>query len=172
MHKAKLEHQDDDAAPRQFRVVRADHTPHGALTWTNAKQRNRKLLLWRRAICTTFSQQVRCIRVAWVLTDLFNAERGFAHASDQYLATEAAVALNKLETSLTLLERGGAIIRVHVYVDGKPQRRIYPSAALIPPQLGGVDTPHLVGGQNLNKKRLTQLDHARLHARRREEGGR
>src|SRR5262245_8285655 len=50
----------------------------GALTWTSSAERNRRLKVWRRGVFAIFGQQPRVIRVAWVLTDLFNVKRGYA----------------------------------------------------------------------------------------------
>jgi hypothetical protein len=158
---------------RAFQIIRYDDAPPMSLRWHSRHQRNRVLRQWRRTVFAAFGDQSRCIRVAWVLLDLFHAERGFAYPSDPYLANETGLPLNKLQAALTTLDRGGAIIRVHVVAkDGRTQRRIFPSRVLIPPEAGGIDTPQLMGGQNLNVRKtrqsLTQLDMARLDAMRRD----
>jgi hypothetical protein len=87
-----------------------------------------------------------------VLYDLFNAKLGYAFPTDSHLSKLTGLALDKLQSTLTILDRGGAIIRCHVEMpDGRTQRRIYPSAALIPAETGGADTPRLPGGQNLKR---------------------
>jgi hypothetical protein len=90
------------------------------------------------------------------------------------LANETGLPLKKLQAALTAMERNSAIIRVHVFINGRPQRRIFPSAALIPPAVGGVHTPQQPGGENLKKLRLprSQFETAALQARRREEADR
>jgi hypothetical protein len=147
-----------------------------ALVWRSGSHRNRLLRKWRHAIFMMFGNQPRCIRLAWVLHDLFNVDHVFAYPSDPYLAHATGLALNKLQATLMILDQGGAIIRVHVTEGGKKQRRIYPSRSLIPPESGGIDTPQTTGGQNLNirarrKQSLTQRELARLGAERKERDG-
>jgi hypothetical protein len=159
---------------RTFRVGTGDANPASALTWNSRTQRNRLLQVWRGAIFSAFGDQARCIRLAWVLADLFHAEKGYAFASDPYLATATGLPVNKLQATLTGLDRGGGIVRTHVFQpNGRSQRRIYPASTLIPPTVGGMDTPQQLGGQNLSsiprtpRTPKTQLDLARLEAARR-----
>jgi hypothetical protein len=161
-----------DVVPlRTFRTLKGDDKPDRALTWTSPAQRNRILNRWRSAIFVAFGDQARCMRVAWVLSDLFHTKKGFAFASDPYLAKQTGLPVNKVQESLTKLDRGGGIIRAHALANGKSQRRIFPS---LPPGSGGGDTPRQPGGQNLStsprhRTPRTQFDMARLAARRREE---
>src|SRR5690348_6613835 len=99
---------------RIFRLLALDETPVEALTWSTAAQRNRCLLEWRRAVFALFGDQSRCMRTLWVLSELFNTKLVYANPSDLHLARETGLALNKLEETLTLLDRAKAIIRVHV----------------------------------------------------------
>jgi hypothetical protein len=159
---------------RTFRVMSGDSIPPAVLTWNSRAQRNRLLQVWRCAIFSVFGDQARCVRMAWVLADLFHGDRGYAHASDPYLGTSTCLPLNKVQATLTALDRGGAIVRSHVFQNGRSQRRIYPSSTLLPPDTGGADTPQQPGGQNLKaytpRIPRTQLALARLQAKRRDEG--
>jgi hypothetical protein len=134
-----------------------DTAPSGALTWASAAERNRRLKLWRRAVFSIFGEQPRAIRVAWVLTELFNVKSGYAFPSNPYLAEQTHIAVNKLRETLLILENGGAIIRV---ATGRPQRVIYPATAIIPlpalgqggsPTLGQRGEPQQPGHQNLRR---------------------
>jgi hypothetical protein len=135
------------------------------LTWATAAERNRKLKPWRRAVLTVFADQPRCLRIAWVLADLFNAKSGYAYASNEYLADETHMAENKARATLGILEAGRAIIRTYVIYNGRKQRVIYPSSALLPrPTVGRVGVPQQPGHHNLSKTpRLpkTELERAR-----------
>jgi hypothetical protein len=164
-----------DAKPaRHFLILPDGRTPDGALTWASAEQRKRALQRWRRAILATFGDSSRALRVAWVLADLFNVKSGYAFPSDRHLAEETGLRLNKLQETLTALERDGAILRVHrVQADGRTHRHIYPSRKFIPPTVGGGGTPQQPGGQNRSgtpRLRLprTQLAQALIQARRKE----
>ena len=107
-----------------------------------------------------FGERPRAIRVAWVLTDLFNVERGYAFPTNPYLAEETKLWENKLRETLLILENGGAIIRTNVTnpATGQNQRVIYPSTAIIPrpalghggrsPTLGQRGEPQQPGHQN------------------------
>jgi hypothetical protein len=140
-----------------------DTAPSGALTWGSAAERNRLLRLWRRAVFSIFGEQPRAIRVAWVLTDLFNVKRGYAFASNPYLAEVTNMAVNKLRATLGILESGGAIIRAEVInpATGQTQRVIHPATAIIPrpalghggrsPTLGRRGEPQQPGHQNLRR---------------------
>jgi hypothetical protein len=127
-----------------------DAAPSGALTWGSAAERNKRLRLWRRAVFAIFREQPRVIRVAWVLTDLFNVKKGYSFPSNPYLAKETNMAVNKLRETLGMLESGGAIIRADVTnpASGQTQRVIYPANAIIPrPTLGhGGGSPTLGQG--------------------------
>jgi hypothetical protein len=116
--------------------------PHGVLAWRSSAERNKLLKLWRRAVCTVFGEQTRCLRVAWLLDELFNAKTGYAYAGNKYLADETGIAENKVRATLLILEQGGAIVRRTISRNGVPQRVIYPAAALIPrPTVGQGGSP-------------------------------
>jgi hypothetical protein len=148
--------------------------PPGALTWRSAAERNRLLRLWRSAVLATFGNSSRCVRLAWVLSDSFNSKTGYAYASNPYLADETHIPENKMREALRALELGRAITRGWVTHNGKRQRVIYPSAALLPrPSLGHGGVPRQVGHLNLSRRpRLpkTELERARLAASLREDG--
>jgi hypothetical protein len=113
--------------------------PPGALTWASSAERNRLLRLWRRAVFAMFGQQARCVRVACVLMGLFNTKSGYAFPTNEYLAEETNIAVNKVRETLGILESGGAIMRANVTnpATSQMQRVIYPTVAIIPrPVLG------------------------------------
>jgi hypothetical protein len=146
--------------------------PPGALTWESAAQRNRLLKLWQRAVLATFGNSSRCIRLAWVLSDLFNAKTGYAYASNPYLADQTNIPENKMREALRELELGRAITRGWVTRNGKAQRVVYPSAALIPrPSLGQGEVPQQPGHLNLRRIRLpkSQFEYAHRAALARQE---
>ena len=166
-------------------------SPPGALTWTSAKERNRRLKLWRRAVCAIFGEQPRAIRIAWALGDLFSLKTGYAFPSNSFLAEQTSIALNKVTTTLSILESGRAIIRRNVTTaTGQDQRIIYAASAIIPrpalgdggrsPTLGERGEPQEPGDQNLIRKirriqgsplALARADSARRDQRRRHGGG-
>jgi hypothetical protein len=137
--------------------------PPGALTWASPAERNRLLRLWRRAVFAIFGQQARCVRVACVLMGLFNTKSGYAFPTNEYLAEETCIAVNKIREALGILESGGAIMRANVTnpATGQPQRVIYPATAIIPrpvlgqgegsPTLGRRGEPQQAGHQNLRR---------------------
>jgi hypothetical protein len=159
-------------------------SPSGALTWKSSAERNRQLRLWRRAVFSIFGEQPRAIRVAWVLTDLFNVKRGNAFPSNAYLAEESNMAVNKLRATLGILESGGAIIRAHGInpATGQTQRVIHPATAIIPrpalghggrsPTLGQRGEPQQSGHQNLRRIpriQSSQIALAKAESARRDE---
>jgi len=142
---------------RKFRIVTNDEPPQGALTWSTSYQKGKALQAWRRAVCAAHSEEPRCLKVAWVLSELFKSAKGYAYPPDFYLARETGLPTNKLQDALTRLERGGSIIRVHRLQGEQTYRRIFPSATLIPPTLGGRGTPQQPGGHKRKEQpRLTQ----------------
>jgi len=113
--------------------------PYGALTWASPAERNRQLKKWRRAVIARFGQQARCVRVAWVLMDLFNVKSGYAFPTNSYLAEQTNMAVNKVRETLGILESNDGIMRADVTnpATGQIQRVIYPASAIIPrPDLG------------------------------------
>jgi hypothetical protein len=155
---------------------RADHIhPPGALTWTSAADRNRKLIPWRRAVSMTFAEQPRCLRVALgALDHLFNAKTGYAYPTNAAIADMIGLPINKVQEALLALENDGAIVRLtKITPGGQRQRLIFPATALLPssavtPTVGVGGHPQQAGVHNLNKRRprlpRTQLDYARLAA--------
>jgi hypothetical protein len=150
------------------------NAPPDALAWRSGAERNRLLKLWRRAVLATFGDSSRCVRLAWVLSDLFNAKTGYAYATNPHLADETHIPENKMREALRALELGRAIVRGSVLHNGKQRRVIYPSAALLPrPVLGQEGVPQQPGHLNLNRiPRLprSQLAYARLRAISQREG--
>jgi hypothetical protein len=158
--------------------------PPGALTWASPAERNRLLRLWRRAVFAIFGQQARCVRVACVLMGLFNTKSGYAFPTNEYLAEETSIAVNKVREALLILESGGAILRADVTnpATGQMQRVIYPATAIMPrpvlgqegrsPTLGQRGEPQQSGHQNLRRIpriQRSQFALAKADSARREE---
>ena len=131
-------------ARRRRQFIDENATPLGALVWRTARQKAKLFDQWRVAIGKLFPSSARVLRVAWALEWLFGQE-GFAYATDSYLSRKLGIPVNKIQAALQDLERAGGIIRASVFVQNKPQRRIWPSSQIVqrsPPSVGGRDTPH------------------------------
>jgi hypothetical protein len=161
-------------------IIELDGKPPGALLWLDKKSKAQALHSWRRGLSRTFAERARALRVAWALEWLFT-DAGFAYASDAYLEHETGLPLNKVQAGLSDLESGGAIIRAHVWIDGKLHRRIFPATAValkLHPTVGGSVTPQggpkahpTVGGLNTyrTQNRISStLIASRMDAQRRE----
>jgi hypothetical protein len=134
----------ESKAPRgadRRNFVHASHTPPDALAWRTPAQRNKALWPWREAVNRKFAERPRCLRVAWLLDCLFG-EDGYAFATDSWFERKICLPVNKVQEALLALEQGLAIIRASAIVEGKAQRRIWPSSLIIPPTVGNMDTPH------------------------------
>lgn len=116
-------------------------TPAYALTWKTAAQRSQRLFKWRCAFMAKYSTSARVLRIGWLIEGLCLKE-GYAFPTDSYISAMLDIKLNHVQEALADMERDGAIIRASVFVEGKPQRRIWPSTKIIPPTAGGMDTPH------------------------------
>src|SRR5437763_1438991 len=90
-------------------------TPKGAMTWKSAKQRSRLMFAWRCATMAKFNHSARVLRVAWLLDSLFQKE-GYAYPTDQYIGQTVGMQINHVQATLTILEKGGAIIRASRFV--------------------------------------------------------
>jgi hypothetical protein len=116
--------------------------------------------------------------------DLFNITRGYAFATNTYLAEETNMWVSHLREALLILESGGAIMRANVThaATGQPQRVIYPASAIIPcpalgqggrsPTLGQRGEPQQPGHQNLRRIpriQSSQIALARAESERRDE---
>lgn len=113
---------------------------------------------------TTFGEQTRALRIAWVLDGLFNARTGYAHPSNPYLAGETGIAINKVRAALAELEAGGAIVRTVTRSRNGTRREIYPAATLLggSPTVGLGGEPQQAGRQNLRRYlRRPEIAHAR-----------
>jgi len=159
-------------------------TPPGALTWRSSARRNRLLKVWRREVFARFGEQARCVRVACVLMDLFNVKRGYAFATNPYLAEETCIAVNKIREALGILESGRAIMRTNIInpATGQKQRVIYPAIGIMPrpalgqgegaPTWGGGGEPRQPGHQNLRRIpsiQSSQIALAKAESARRDE---
>jgi len=172
------------ALPRKRRFIRENETPEGALSWASPAKRALAMRQWRNAVGMRFNDAARVLRVAWTLEWLFGKD-GFAYATDAFIERETHIPIKKIQAALLELEQAGAIIRASVYVQAKPQRRIWPSTKIAPdifPTVGNINIPHdgssifpTVGGQkalrreNRSKSRLSTIaSDARRDAERRE----
>src|SRR5262249_34747489 len=107
-----------------------------------------------------FSSNNRILRIGWLL-DCLCWKEGYAYPTDSYISTTLDIQLNNVQAALTEMERAGAIIRASVFVDGKAERRIWPSTKIIPlttrgmdiPHDGSQDTPHGKGTDSIRKER-------------------
>jgi hypothetical protein len=117
-------------------------TPRSVLTWRSAAERNKLLDLWRLAVFAMFGEQSRCIRLAWVLAELFHGKTGYAYAGNLWLAKNTLIAENKVRTTLAMLEAAGAIRRIWITHNGQKQRVIYPATGILPrPTVGQGGSP-------------------------------
>jgi hypothetical protein len=99
---------------------------------------------WQCAVTTKFASSARAVRIAWLISLLCQKE-GYAFAADSYISKTLSIPVNKVQQALTELERAGAIVRASSFVDGKPQRRIWPSTKIIPPRRGVSIPPGTTG---------------------------
>lgn len=131
---------------QQRRFIKDEASPDEALRWFTLKQRDKALCMWRQANGKLFAEHGRCLRIAWTLEWLFG-KNGYAFPTDAFLSQALDIPIKKIQSGLHALEKRGAIIRASVFVNGRVQRRIWPSRANIPPTVGNTDTPH--GGSNI-----------------------
>jgi hypothetical protein len=132
---------DDTSPPKKWKRHFERGIPEEALTWKTARQRSARMFAWQIAVMTKFNSSHRVLRIAWLLSSLCQRE-GYAFPTDSYISKTLGIKLNHVQAALAELARAGAIVRASVFVDGKPQRRIWPSTKIIPPTAGGMDTPH------------------------------
>jgi hypothetical protein len=145
---------------KRRRFIGENETPEHALTWKTAPQRSKLMFAWQLAVMALFSSRAPILRVAWLLSTLCLKE-GYAYATDSYIARTLDIQLNHVQAAITALERKGAIVRASSFVAGKPQRRIWPSTKIIPPNHGGMntprsgtqDTPQILGTDSLRNTR-------------------
>jgi len=150
---------------QQRRFIKDGASPDEALRWFSPRQKTRSLRQWRQITGKLFAEHGRCLRIAWTLEWLFGQD-GFAYPTDTFLSRELGIPIKKVQSGLLALEKGGVIIRMSVFVNGKVERRIWPSKANIPPTVGNMDTPHdglnippTVGRQNTQEgKRSSRVN--------------
>jgi hypothetical protein len=114
--------------------------PETAIRWKGAAQRTRWLVMWRSAVMRTFDTHTRAVKVCWALEGLV-AGKGHAFVGNEYLANQTGLSIKRLDETLTMLERVGAIVRTRVATRRGRSRRIYLSVGIInsnPPAAGGV----------------------------------
>ena len=102
---------------------------------------------WRRGLSRGFAERARALRVAWALEWLFTDD-GYAYPSDPHLASDTGLPLNKVQAALNDLEQGRAILRVHIVIDGKLKRRIFPAVGVRPPSEAAYSVSGFVNGSN------------------------
>jgi len=151
-----------ERSPSRRRFIREGSRPAEALIWANNRTRPHALRKWRCAVSAAISDRPRCLRVAWTLEWLFGVN-GYAYPTDSFLARELGIQIKHVQAALQHLEKVGAIIRASVFVNGRPERRIWPSSAIIPPTVGNTDTPHdgadlppVTGRQNTQEGKNTR----------------
>ena len=160
---AQFEARSPTTRRRQF--IGANETPSCAITWTTPYQKAQRLNRWRSAVSRGFPRSARMLVLAWNLEWLF--KDGFAYVSDSYLSRKLGIPVNKIQDSLKALEDGGAIYRASVFVDGKAQRRIWPSKEIVRrmyPVTGGSDTPS-DGMQTTPRHGGTEYSRNRSHSK-------
>lgn len=116
--------------------------PATAIRWKGAAERTRWLVMWRSAVMRAFDTHTRAVKVCWALEGLA-AGKGHAFVGNEFLADQTGISVKRLDETLTLLERTGAIVRTRVATRKGRSRRIYLSAAIIngnPPAPGGVQS--------------------------------
>ena len=116
-------------------------TPADALTWKTSKQRSKRMFAWRVAVMTQFGTSARLLKIAWLL-DCLCWKEGYAYATDSYISKTLGLDLRNVQRALIKLEEAGAVIRASSFVDGKAQRRIWPSTKIIPATVAVMDTGH------------------------------
>lgn len=116
---------------------------------------------WRRAVLAAYPEGRRPARLGWLLSEL--ALRGFAFASDAYLAAESGVPLKHINTTLVDMERRGLIRReAGARPDGSIGRRIIPTMPTRPPMKGERNplsegsAPPCDGGAKYKEKAITR----------------
>lgn len=152
----------DFKAGRALRRRRFERgTPVEALTWKSARERSKLMFAWQCAVVANFKGSGRTLSIAWLLFSLCQKE-GYAYATDAYIGGALGIQVNHVQAALSAMEKAGAIVRASLFVHGKPQRRIWPAAAIIPPISGGMDTPHIgiedtphIGGTDSIRKQRT-----------------
>ncbi|MCP2207730.1 hypothetical protein [Bradyrhizobium diazoefficiens] len=138
-------------------------TPNEALTWNSARVRSKLMFAWQCAVVAKFKGSGQTLSVAWLLFSLCQKE-GYAYATDAYIGRALGVQVNHVQAALSALEKAGAIVRASSFVHGKPQRRIWPAAKIIPPISGGMDTPdirtedtpHIRGTDSIRNQRTSK----------------
>ena len=96
------------------------------------------MFAWRCATVAKLKRKATLLSVAW---RSIACAGSYAYATDSYISKVLGIQLNHVQAALTTLEQDGAIIRASVFDNGKPERRIWPSTKIIPPKIGGMDTP-------------------------------
>jgi hypothetical protein len=145
-----------EAQPKHRKsFIREGTIPAGSLTWKGRRHFKSRMIEWRQAIWAEFPTEARVLKVAWCLEGLFEG-RGYAFASNPYLAAQTAIPINKVEQALKALSDAGAIVRAHVFTKRGLQRRLFPAAKILlvlPPKTGGAaisDLPPKTGGDAVN----------------------
>jgi len=98
------------------------------------------MFAWRCATVAKLKRKATLLSVAWLI-DCLCWKKGYAYATDSYISQVLGIQLNHVQAALTKLEQDGAIIRASVSDNGKPQRRIWPSTKIIPPEDWGYGYP-------------------------------
>lgn len=113
--------------------------PPKAIRWRNSKQRKNWLEMWKRALMRVFDKQARALKLGWTIRDLA-AGPGYCFAQNEYLSQVTGISVKRIDETLRLMERKGAILRVRASTRGGRMRRIYLNVDIIgnPPESDGL----------------------------------
>jgi hypothetical protein len=126
---------DDAESTKKYKRHFERGTPIDALTWKTPRQRTKRMFAWQCALMVRFGASPLILCVGWLLYTLAMKE-GAAFATDGWMAETLGMERKHIQAALTDLEWAGAIVRASRFVDGRPQRRIWPSNKIIPPATG------------------------------------
>lgn len=115
---------------RAFLVIQPGQWPAEALRWRSGREKGALFRAWRKALVRDFGTHARVIRLAWELAELC-WNRGYAYASDGWIARETGLSLEAVQRALKKLADGGAIVRVHVPNGRTFQRQVFLGASIV-----------------------------------------
>lgn len=147
--------------PVAYHLSGDDDVPPDASTWADSRAFNAVIEAWLRAMCRHFDgNHGRVHQLAAWLSRRIHPKKFYCWANDATLARYVNSTRIKVNESLAVMAREGAIIRA-VYVDdsGRKRRRIFLNRAFV----GIANTPRthrhiprsgdtVAGTQNLNNK--------------------
>src|SRR4051794_21684349 len=96
--------------------------PPGAIAWKTSREKGTLTRQWRRANMAKYGDQSRQLTPLWALENLTSLY-GYATAGDGELAKETGLPPKSVQSGLMVLDRDGAIVRVHVPKNGNLECR-------------------------------------------------